>query len=69
VSRRVTLVALWAVFAVASVSVGFAAASMVSDPFTDVNSTSEVSDLAGPGGSPPTEPRGSRGRAGPGRGR
>lgn len=58
-SRRVTLVALWAVFAVASVSVGFAAASMVSDPFTDVNSTSEVSDLAGPGGSPFTEPGGS----------
>jgi hypothetical protein len=59
VSRRVTLVALWAVFAVASVSVGFAAASMVSDPFTDGNSTGELSDLAGPGGSPVTEPNGS----------
>jgi hypothetical protein len=58
VPRRVTLVALWAVFAVASVSVGFAAASMVSDPFTDVNTTGEVSDLAGPGGSPGTEPDG-----------
>lgn len=56
--RRVTLVALWAVFAVASVSVGFAAASMVSDPFTDVDTTSDVSDLAGPGGSPVTEPDG-----------
>lgn len=57
--RRVTLIALWAVFAVASVSVGFAAASMVSDPFTDVNTTGEVSDLAGPAGSPVTEPDGS----------
>jgi hypothetical protein len=56
VPRRVTLVALWAVFAVASVSVGFAAASMVSDPFTDVDTTSEVSNLAGPVGDPFTDP-------------
>jgi hypothetical protein len=56
VPRRVTLVALWAVFAVASVSVGFAAASMVSDPFTDVDTTSEVANLAGPAGDPFTDP-------------
>jgi hypothetical protein len=56
VPRRLTLVALWAVFAVASVGVGFAAASMVSDPFTDVDTTSQVSDLAGPAGDPFTDP-------------
>jgi hypothetical protein len=56
VPRRVTLFALWAVFAVASVSVGFAAASVVSDPFTDVSTTSDVPDLAEPGDSPVTEP-------------
>jgi hypothetical protein len=48
VPKRVTLVALWAVFAVASVSVGFAAASLVSDPFTDVRTSA---DVTGPGGS------------------
>lgn len=56
--RRFTLVALWAVFAVASVSVGFAAASVVSDPFTDVANTAEGSDLAGPGVAAVTEPDG-----------
>ena len=49
VPRSVTLVALWAVFAVASVSVGFAAASMVSDPFTDVDTSSEAVRLRRPG--------------------
>jgi hypothetical protein len=33
--RRLALVALWAVFAAASVGVGFAAAGLVGDPFTD----------------------------------
>jgi hypothetical protein len=56
VPRRFTLVALWAVFAVASVSVGFAAKGMVSDPFTDVGSTADASTLAGPGDTPVTEP-------------
>jgi hypothetical protein len=55
VPRRFTLVALWAVFAVASVSVGFAAARLVSDPFTDVGTSTDVSTLAGPGTEPVTE--------------
>jgi hypothetical protein len=46
VPRRVTLFALWAVFAVASVSVGFGAASLVSDPFTDGGGNAGVSDIA-----------------------
>ena len=33
--RRLGLVALWAVFAVASVGVGFGAAGLVGDPFSD----------------------------------
>jgi hypothetical protein len=56
VPKSVTLTALWVVFAVASVSVGFAAASVVGDPFTDVGTTSEAADLAGPGNQPVTEP-------------
>jgi hypothetical protein len=44
------------VFAVASVSVGFAAASVVGDPFTDVGATSDAAGLAGPGNQPVTEP-------------
>jgi hypothetical protein len=48
VPRTVTLVALWVVFAVASVSVGFAAAGLVSDPFTDVG-TADAASVAGPG--------------------
>jgi hypothetical protein len=55
VSRRVTLVALWAVFAVASVSVGFAALGLVSDPFTDVGTTADASSLAGPAEAAVTE--------------
>lgn len=51
--KSVTLTALWVVFAVASVSVGFAAASVVGEPFTDVGTTSEA---AGPGNEPVTEP-------------
>jgi hypothetical protein len=54
VSRRVTLFALWAVFAVASVSVGFAAAGLVSDPFTDASSS--VADVPGPGNGLATAP-------------
>lgn len=54
--RRVTLVALWVVFAVASVSVGFAAAGLVSDPFTDAGASTDLSTLAGPGDEPVTEP-------------
>jgi hypothetical protein len=54
VSRRVTLFALWAVFAVASVSVGFAAAGLVSDPFTDASSS--VADVPGPGNGLVTAP-------------
>jgi hypothetical protein len=55
VPKSVTLTALWVVFAVASVSVGFAAASVVGDPFTDMGTTSEAG-LAGPGSQPVTEP-------------
>jgi hypothetical protein len=56
VPKTVTLTALWVVFAVASVSVGFAAASVVGDPFTDVGTTSDAAGLAGPGNQPVTEP-------------
>jgi hypothetical protein len=52
VPRRFTLVVLWAVFAVASVSVGFGAASLVSDPFTDVRTTADVNGPAGAGDAP-----------------
>ena len=38
-SRRLGLVALWAVFAAAAVGVGFAAAGLVGDPFTDPRDT------------------------------
>jgi hypothetical protein len=55
VPRRITLVALWAVFAVASVSVGFAALGLVSDPFTDVGTTADASSLAGPAEAAVTE--------------
>jgi hypothetical protein len=64
VPRRVTLVALWVVFAVASVSVGFAAAGLVSDPFTDVGASTDagastdVSIFADPGDAATTEPAG-----------
>jgi hypothetical protein len=61
VPRRFTLVALWAVFAVASVSVGFAAAGLVSDPFTDVGSSTDVSTFAGPGDEPVTVSQGAPG--------
>ena len=54
--RSVALVALWAVFAVASVSVGFAAASMVSDPFTEGDTSSDASSFAGPAGDTFTDP-------------
>jgi hypothetical protein len=53
VPKRVTLVALWAAFAVASVSVGFAAASLVSDPFTDVRA--DVTGTSGAGDAPFTD--------------
>lgn len=43
--RRLALVALWAAFAAASVGVGFAAAGLVGDPFTDPRSA-EVSTAA-----------------------
>jgi hypothetical protein len=56
VPKSVTLTALWVVFAVASVSVGFAAASVVGDPFTDAGTTSEAAGLAGPGNQPVTGP-------------
>jgi hypothetical protein len=39
VNRRFALVALWAVFAAASVGVGFGAAGLVGTPFTDTGST------------------------------
>ncbi|MDQ1664722.1 MAG: hypothetical protein QOH75_753 [Actinomycetota bacterium] len=39
-NRRFALVALWAVFAAASVGVGFGAAGLVGTPFTDVGSAS-----------------------------
>jgi hypothetical protein len=49
VRSRLGLVALWAVFAAASVGVGFAAAGLVGDPFTDPGGA-QVS-LAGTSGS------------------
>jgi len=46
------LVALWAVFAVAAVGVGFGAAGLVGDPFTDGDlSTTASSDSPSPSGS------------------
>jgi hypothetical protein len=54
--RRVTLFALWVVFAVASVSVGFGAASLVSDPFTDQGTNAGVTDIADSDDGPVTEP-------------
>jgi hypothetical protein len=65
VPRKVTLLALWAVFAVASVSVGFAAASVVSDPFTDAGTSSEVPELAGSGDAPDTSESPSTGTPSP----
>jgi hypothetical protein len=56
VPKSVTLTALWVVFAVASVSVGFAAASVVGDPFTDVGTSSPAGGFAGPGNESVTEP-------------
>jgi hypothetical protein len=59
VPRRAALVALWAVFAGASVSVGFGAASLVSDPFTDLRTTSDVTGASGAGDAPFSEATGS----------
>jgi len=50
VDRRVVLVALWAVFAAAAVGVGFGAAGLVGDPFTDVG-TSTAAGTPSPAGS------------------
>lgn len=58
-NRRLALVALWAVFAVAAVGVGFAAAGLVEGPFTDSLSTQAGGDGAGATGGPsvlPTTP-------------
>jgi hypothetical protein len=55
VDRRVVLVALWAVFAAAAVGVGFGAAGLVDDPFTDVGTTT-----AGPAGTAPPSSAGTR---------
>lgn len=52
VDRRLALVALWAVFAVAAVGVGFGAAGLVSDPLTDSSSQGAVPFA--PVGDPPT---------------
>jgi hypothetical protein len=49
VPKSFTLVALWAVFAVSSVSVGFAAAGLVGDPFTNVGTVTDASSFTGPG--------------------
>jgi len=70
VPRRVTLVALWVVFAVASVGVGFAAANLVSAPFTEVGNTAQASAVAGTSAPPVTQPAAtstaqSSGNAGP----
>lgn len=43
-NRRLALVALWVVFAVAAVGVGFAAAGLVEGPFTDSLSTQAGGD-------------------------
>ena len=48
--RRVVLVALWAVFAAAAVGVGFGAAGLVGDPFTD----GDVGTTTSAGGPSPT---------------
>ena len=48
---RLGLVALWAVFAAASVGVGFGAAGLVGDPFTDPGGTQvTLADAGDPGG-------------------
>lgn len=53
-NRRLALVALWAVFAVAAVGVGFAAAGLVGDPFTEPSGVQVTAN--GAGGTPtPTQ--------------
>lgn len=54
--RRLALVAAWALFAVASVGVGFGAAGLVGDPFTDGGVTAPAASGSGdsPGTSTPT---------------
>jgi hypothetical protein len=68
VDRRVALGVLWALFAAASVGVGFGAAGLVSDPFTDSNSdvipvsvpatTTATGPSETPGESPSASPTG-----------
>lgn len=61
--RGLGLVAVWAAAATAAVAVGFGAASLVGDPFTDPEADRFVlggrSALVGPSGSPPSSPPGS----------
>src|SRR3990170_9094758 len=52
--RRFALVAAWALFAAASVGVGFAAAGLVGDPFTDGGVAAPAA--GGSGGTPSTSP-------------
>jgi len=54
--RRLALVAAWVLFAVASVGVGFGAAGLVGDPFTDGGVTAPAASGSGdgPGTSTPT---------------
>jgi hypothetical protein len=52
VDRRLALVAVWALFAAAAVGVGFGAAGLVGDPFTDGEvSTGGVTSSAAPSAS------------------
>lgn len=68
-NRRFALVALWAVFAAAAVGVGFGAAGLVGDPFTDrtvdssfdaTPSRSAPTDTTSPDSSPRPQPSGTR---------
>ena len=56
--RRWALAALWALFAAASVGVGFAAAGLVGDPFSDPAGTTVAA--APPGAGPTSGPAGPR---------
>ena len=64
--RRLALVAVWALFAAAAVGVGFGAAGLVGDPFTDGGvstsgvTTSPVPSPSSPAPSPDSSPTGPR---------
>jgi hypothetical protein len=53
VDRRLALLAVWALFAAAAVGVGFGAAGLVGDPFTDGEVGTATRTTAAPGPSSP----------------